>query len=65
MDAIHRGIEMGALGIGSLAVAIILIATTHGTIGFIVIVLAVRVVVRTFLSWSLVVEIEGYWPWKR
>jgi hypothetical protein len=22
------------------------------------------VVVRTFLSWSLVVEIEGHWPWK-
>ena len=111
MDAIHRGIEMAALGIESLAVAIILIATTHGTIGFIVnmrrevpdayqqykvrlgralllglellvaadiirtvaleptlqnvIVLAVLVVVRTFLSWSLVVEIEGHWPWKR
>jgi uncharacterized membrane protein len=30
-----------------------------------VIVLAVLVVVRTFLSWSLVVEIEGHWPWKR
>jgi len=25
----------------------------------------VLVVVRTFLSWSLVVEIEGHWPWKR
>jgi hypothetical protein len=21
-------------------------------------------VVRTFLSWSLVVEMEGHWPWK-
>jgi uncharacterized membrane protein len=27
-------------------------------------ILAVLVVVRTFLSWSLVVEIEGHWPWK-
>ena len=29
-----------------------------------VIILALLVVVRTFLSWSLVVEIEGRWPWK-
>jgi uncharacterized membrane protein len=28
-------------------------------------ILAVLVVVRTFLSWSLVVEIEGRWPWQR
>jgi uncharacterized membrane protein len=27
-------------------------------------ILALLVVVRTFLSWSLVVEIEGRWPWK-
>jgi uncharacterized membrane protein len=27
--------------------------------------LAVLVVVRTFLSWSIVVELEGYWPWQR
>ena len=26
---------------------------------------AVLLVVRTFLGWSLVVEIEGHWPWKR
>lgn len=25
--------------------------------------LALLVVIRTFLSWSLVVEIEGRWPW--
>ena len=30
-----------------------------------VMVLAVLVVVRTFLSWSLVVEIEAHWPWKK
>ena len=27
-------------------------------------VLGLLVVVRTFLSWSLVVEIEGHWPWQ-
>lgn len=26
--------------------------------------LGVLVVVRTFLSWSLVVELEGRWPWQ-
>jgi uncharacterized membrane protein len=29
-----------------------------------VLILGVLVVVRTFLSWSLVVEMEGHWPWK-
>jgi uncharacterized membrane protein len=28
-------------------------------------VLAVIVAVRTFLSWSLSVELEGRWPWQR
>lgn len=27
-------------------------------------VLAALVVIRTFLSWSLEVEIEGHWPWQ-
>ena len=27
-------------------------------------VLGLLVVVRTFLSWTLVVEIEGHWPWQ-
>jgi hypothetical protein len=43
MDAVHNAIDLGACGIETLAVA---------------------VVVRTFLSWSLVVEMEGHWPWK-
>jgi uncharacterized membrane protein len=30
-----------------------------------VIILGLLVVIRTFLSWSLVVEIEGAWPWQR
>jgi uncharacterized membrane protein len=28
-------------------------------------VLGLLVVIRTFLSWSLTVEIEGRWPWQR
>ena len=28
-----------------------------------VLILALLVIIRTFLSWSLVVEIEGRWPW--
>jgi len=30
-----------------------------------VLVLAVIVAVRTFLSWSLALELEGRWPWQR
>ncbi|HEU0116603.1 MAG TPA: DUF1622 domain-containing protein [Thermomicrobiales bacterium] len=29
-----------------------------------VIVLGLLVVIRTFLSWSLVVELDGHWPWQ-
>ena len=29
-----------------------------------VMILGLLVLIRTFLSWSLVVEIEGHWPWK-
>ncbi len=29
-----------------------------------VIVLGLLVLIRTFLSWALVVEIEGRWPWR-
>ena len=29
-----------------------------------VVILGLLVVVRTFLSWSIVVEIEGRWPWR-
>lgn len=27
--------------------------------------LGLLVIIRTFLSWSVVLEVEGYWPWKR
>ena len=30
-----------------------------------VLVLGLLVFIRTFLSWSLVVEIEGRWPWQK
>ncbi len=30
-----------------------------------VVVLGLLVLIRTFLSWSLVVEVEGRWPWQR
>jgi uncharacterized membrane protein len=28
-------------------------------------ILAVIVAIRTFLSWTLELELEGYWPWQR
>lgn len=28
-------------------------------------VLAMIVVIRTFLSWSLELELEGHWPWQK
>ena len=30
-----------------------------------VVVLALLVLIRTFLSWALVIEIEGRWPWQQ
>ena len=30
-----------------------------------VVILGLLVLIRTFLSWSLVVEIEGRWPWQQ
>jgi uncharacterized membrane protein len=29
-----------------------------------VMILGLLVIIRTFLSWSVVVEIEGHWPWQ-
>ena len=29
-----------------------------------VLVLGILVLIRTFLSWALVVEMEGHWPWR-
>ena len=30
-----------------------------------IIVLGLLVLIRTFLSWALVVEIDGHWPWQQ
>jgi uncharacterized membrane protein len=30
-----------------------------------IVILGILVLIRTFLSWSLVVEIEGRWPWQK
>lgn len=56
--AILLGLEIlvAADIIGTVAVA-----PTWSNVG----VLAVIVVIRTVLSWSLEVEIEGTWPWRR
>ncbi len=29
-----------------------------------VVILGLLVLIRTFLSWALIVEIEGHWPWQ-
>ncbi len=110
-DRIREIIEYAALGIETLAVAVILIAIVHGTARYLVhrkrissdlaysaykvrlgkalliglellvaadivrtvalnptltnvVMLGLLVLIRTFLSWSLVVEIEGHWPWQ-
>ena len=77
-DSLHRPPAPGAyarykenLGLGLLLGLEILIAAdvirtialepSFASIG----VLGLLVVVRTFLSWSIVVEIEGRWPWEQ
>jgi uncharacterized membrane protein len=110
MAILREIIELSARVVEILAVSIILLGVTHGTVQYLtdrnrhradayerykvsvgqslllgleflvaadvvetvalertlnsVVVLAVLVLVRTFLSWSLVVEIEGRWPWR-
>ncbi len=110
VDVIRQTIELSAVAVEVLAVALILVAIVHGTARYLrhlrvdrsdayhrykiylgkalmlgleflvaadivrtvaldptllsVSILGLLVVVRTFLSWSLVVEIEGRWPWR-
>jgi len=110
-SGLMKVIELSALGIEVMAVAIIVCGTMHGTIRFLlhvrmsvgdaydrykahlgkglllgleflvaadvirtvaleqtlrsVLMLGLLVVIRTFLSWSIVVEIEDRWPWQR
>lgn len=113
LEDIQHGIEVAAVLIEVLAVAIIVIATVYATVAYLVRVasrtaglpayneykirlgralllgleilvaadivrtvalepslenvgiLALLVLIRTFLSWSLVVEIEHRWPWQQ
>ena len=108
-ESLRKAIELSALGIELLAVAVIVVAISFGTVRFLVhvqreredayegykvflgkslllgleflvaadiirtvaleptlqnvLLLGVLVIVRTFLSWALVVEMEGRWPW--
>ena len=110
VSGIRQAIELSAVAVEVLAVALIMIAIVHGTTRYVlhlrgdrsdayqrykiylgkalmlgleflvaadivrtvgldptllsVSILGLLVVVRTFLSWSLVVEIEGRWPWR-
>jgi len=47
-----------------IAADVIKTVTLEGTIESAV-VLGLLVLIRTFLSWSLVLEVEGVWPWRR
>jgi uncharacterized membrane protein len=64
-DVFKRTISRGLLAGLDLLIAadIIKTVTLEPTLDN-VLVLAILVLVRTFLSWSLVVEIEGRWPWQ-
>ncbi len=106
---LRRWVEVSALGVEILAVAVIVIAIVYGTARFLiqmstrpeafqfykrrlsrslllgleflvaadivrtvsvtptptsVAILGALVLIRTFLSWALVVEMEGRWPWQ-
>ena len=47
-----------------IAADVIKTVTLEGTVQSAV-VLGLLVLIRTFLSWSLVLEVEGVWPWQR
>lgn len=47
-----------------IAADVIKTVTLEGTVQSAV-VLGLLVLIRTFLSWSLVLEVEGVWPWHR
>ena len=57
-----RGVLLGLeLLVAADIVGTVAIAPTFGSLG----VLAIIIIIRTFLSISLGVEIEGQWPWRR
>lgn len=65
-DAFKRAMARGLLiGLDLLIAAdIIKTVTLESTLENVVI-LGLLVLIRTFLSWSLVLEMEGKWPWQR
>ena len=65
-EAFKRLIARGLLiGLDLLIAAdVIKTVTLEGTLES-ALVLGLLVLIRTFLSWTLVVEVEGTWPWRR
>src|SRR6266508_5057746 len=53
------------LGLEVLVAADIVKTIAHELTSMSLILLAGLVLVRTFLSWTLVLEIDGRWPWRR
>jgi uncharacterized membrane protein len=53
------------LGLEVLVAADIVKTIAHELTSMSLILLAGLVLVRTFLSWTLVLEIDGRWPWQR
>ena len=47
-----------------IAADVIKTVTLEGTVES-ALVLGLLVLIRTFLSWTLVLEVEGHWPWQR
>ena len=47
-----------------IAADVIKTVTLEGTLES-ALVLGLLVLIRTFLSWTLVLEVEGHWPWQR
>ena len=58
------GAELQRLGLYEAAGGLLFLADLDIATPTSIAVLGLLVVIRTFLSWSLVVEIEGRWPWQ-
>ncbi len=65
-DNVIRLVGSGIEIFGEVLVAADIVKTIAHELTFISLgLLAGLVLVRTFLSWTLVLEIEGRWPWQR
>ncbi|MEO7404008.1 MAG: DUF1622 domain-containing protein [Burkholderiales bacterium] len=63
-------IELAGSGAILLGLEVLVAADIVRTVAFTptldsVMVLALIIAIRTFLSWSLALELEGRWPWQR